>query len=233
MNAYRTMKIAAGGLALLGLSQGAAMAQNLIVNGDFTSGNSSFTSGYNYSSSLSSGGDGGGGEGNYYVTTNPNSTHSGFSSFGDHTTGSGNMMVINGSTVASKTVWQETVSVTAGRNWTFSLWMASAVAGTPAVLQVYINNVLQGTTFTAPNSAATWQQFSLNWSSTGTNSATIRLVDSNTAAGGNDFAIDDIRLVPEPGTYAAGAFIVGAGFLAWRRQRQAAAKKATTVTEVA
>ncbi len=227
------MKIAAGGLALLGLCQVAAMAQNLIVNGDFSSGNTGFTSGYSYSSSLSSGGDGGGGEGNYYVSTNPNTTHSGFSSFGDHTTGSGNMMVVNGSTVASKSLWQETVSVTAGRNFTFSLWMASAVAGTPAVLQVYINNTLQTTTFTAPSSAATWQQFSLNWTSTGTNSATIRLVDSNTVAGGNDFAIDDIRLVPEPGTYAAGAFLVGAGFFAWRRSRQAAAKKAATVTEVA
>ncbi len=232
MNVYRTMKIAAGGLALLALSQGAAVAQNLITNGDFTSGNTGFTTGYNYSSSLSSGGEGAG-EGNYYVTTNPNNTQSGFSSFGDHTTGSGNMMVINGSTVASKTLWQDTVSVTAGRNFTFSLWMASAVAGTPATLQVYINNALQTTTFTAPSGAGTWQQFSLNWSSTGTNSATIRLVDSNTTVGGNDFAIDDIRLVPEPSTYAAGAFLVGAGFFAWRRHRHAAAKKATTVTEMA
>ncbi|HTH48264.1 MAG TPA: PEP-CTERM sorting domain-containing protein, partial [Candidatus Limnocylindria bacterium] len=182
--------------------------------------------------SLSSGGESAG-EGNYYVTKDPNNTHSGFSSFGDHTTGSGNMMVINGSTVASKTVWQETVSVTAGRNWTFSLWMASAVAGSPAVLQVYINNVLQSTTFTAPSSAATWQQFSLNWSSTGTTSATIRLVDSNTAAGGNDFAIDDIRLVPEPSTYAAGMFLAGAGFFAWRRQRKATAIKSASASPAA
>ena len=232
MMTYRHMQIALRGMALLALSQAAVMGQNLIVNGDFSSGNTGFTSGYTYSSSLSSGGESAG-EGNYYVTTNPNNTHSGFSSFGDHTTGSGNLMVVNGSTIANNSVWQETVSVTAGRNWTFSLWMASAVAGTPAVLQVYINNVLQSTTFTAPSSAATWQQFSLNWSSTGTNSATIRLVDSNTAAGGNDFAIDDIRLVPEPGTYAAGMFLVGAGFFAWRRQRNAKANKTATVNQVA
>lgn len=224
MMTYRNMKIAVRGMALLALSQAAVLGQNLIVNGDFSSGNSGFTTGYNYSSSLSSGGESAG-EGNYYVTKDPNNTHSGFSSFGDHTTGSGNMMVINGSGVAGKTMWQETVSVTAGRNWTFSLWMASAVSGTPAVLQVYINNTLQGTTFTAPSTAGTWQQFSLNWTSTGTNSATIRLVDSNTAAGGNDFAIDDIRLVPEASTYAAGAFIAGAGFFAWRRARKAAANK--------
>lgn len=56
----------------------------------------------------------------------------------------------------------------------------------------------------------------------------LRLINRNTTAGGNDFAIDDISLsikstvpaVPEPETYAM--LVAGLGLLGWvgRRRKQ-------------
>ncbi len=73
-----------------------AVPGNLINNGDFEAGNTGFTTEYTYLDPSVTGGWTLGPEYMYTVSTNPSLYHSAWSSFGDHTSGSGNMMIVNG-----------------------------------------------------------------------------------------------------------------------------------------
>ena len=72
------------------LLSGAAHAQNLFTNGDFSAGNTGFATDYNYFTTADMG------EGVFGVGANPTGFHSAFTTFGDHTSGAGNMAVYNG-----------------------------------------------------------------------------------------------------------------------------------------
>jgi hypothetical protein len=79
-----------------------ALAGNLLVNGDFSSGNTGFTSGYTHvpDGVFTAPGD-------YGVITNPATAFTnGFASFGDHTTGTGLMMFGDG-TGGQTPFWSE------------------------------------------------------------------------------------------------------------------------------
>lgn len=164
-----------------------SIESNIVTNSDFQSGNTGFSSSYSQASDLHP-------EGKYDVSTNPNSNHGGFASCGDHTSGSGKMFVVNGATVAGVTVWCQTVTVTANSTYTFSTWIASVVSSNPAVLQFSINGVNLGSTFTASSTTCSWQQFCQTWNSGASTSANICIVNQNTVASGNDFALDDIQM---------------------------------------
>ena len=179
----------------------AAWSANLVVNGDFSAGNSGFSSAYAYS------------PGNcnppaiYDIVTDPHSCHAGWSSFGDHTSGSGNMMVVNGSESTGVSVWGENVTVLANTTYFFSVWIASVFPVSPAMLDFSVNGQQLGSTFTASTTTGNWQQFYATWFSGASTTAQLGLVNLNTAFGGNDFALDDIVLdtvrpgsVPEPGS---------------------------------
>jgi gliding motility-associated-like protein len=171
------------------------LSNDLVLNGDFSLGNTSFTSNYIVPTVpgafglLTN-------PGTYLITTSPNIAHNNFVPFGDHTTGSGNMMVCNGSAVANDIVWSQTIPVSPNTNYNFSAWVASVYNTTPgneAQLQFSINGSLLGTTYSAPFTAAVWANFSTNWNSGPSTSAVITIVDQNfTAPGANDFALDDI-----------------------------------------
>lgn len=159
---------------------------NQVVNGDFSAGNQAFTSNYGYNpNDLRP-------EGVYAVTSNPNAQHSGFSGV-DHTTGSGNLLAVNGSGSPNQNVWCQTAPVNPGTDYEFSTWVSSLAAGSPAQLQFSINGVTIGNIFTAPAGTGVWQQFFATWNSGGATSATICIVNQNTATGGNDFGLDDIN----------------------------------------
>lgn len=170
-------------------------APDLVVNGDFEQNNTGFSSDYLYVSTpgptaLFS-------EGTYAVGTNPNLYHSGFSSFGDHTTGTGSMMIINGSGVPNQDVWCQTINVTPNTNYNFSCWAASAAGGNVAVLQFSINGDLLGSVFSPPNTPGVWSRFFSSWYSGSNTTATICIVNQNTSLGGNDFVLDDILFKEE------------------------------------
>ncbi|MBN2074457.1 MAG: hypothetical protein JW762_02790 [Dehalococcoidales bacterium] len=74
---------------------------NLIVNGDFEAGNTGFTTEYTYLNPSNTGTWTLGPEYMYTVSTDPSLYHSAWTSFGDHTTGSGQMMIVNGT-------WEDT-----------------------------------------------------------------------------------------------------------------------------
>lgn len=163
---------------------------NLIVNGDFEGGNSSFTSDYVYNpGNLVP-------EGVYDVLTNPQDDHPGFAPCMDHTSGSGNMMAVNGSGTPNQNVWCQTISVMPNTQYAFSAWVTTLVASSPAILQFSINGAPLGPVFNAPSSTCNWLNFYQLWNSGGNSSATICIVNQNTVLGGNDFALDDLVFSP-------------------------------------
>lgn len=163
---------------------------NLISNGDFEGGNTSFTSDYTYSpGNLVP-------EGLYDVIDNPQVDHSGFAPCDDHTSGSGNMMVVNGAGIPNLNVWCQTVTVTPNTQYVLSAWVTSVVATSPARLQFNINGSPLGPIFNAPGSTCVWQNYFQIWNSAGNTTATICIVNQNTTLGGNDFALDDIVFAP-------------------------------------
>jgi hypothetical protein len=75
----------------------------------------------------------------------------------------------------------------------------------PAVLSFYANDVLLGTRSTGLLGVWwVWEGLSTRWNSGASTTVTLKLVNSNSARMGNDFAVDDISLstqttVPIPG----------------------------------
>ncbi|MFN8276011.1 MAG: gliding motility-associated C-terminal domain-containing protein [Chitinophagales bacterium] len=163
---------------------------NQLLNADFSAGNSGFSSNYTYSASDVTL------EGTYSVNNNATNVHSGFASCTDHTSGSGNYMIVNGSANPNEIVWQQTIQVNPGTQYLFGAWVNTLANGSPALLQFSINGTLLGTPFNAPVSTCSWQQFYTTWSSGSNTSATITIVNQNTTLGGNDFALDDIEFAP-------------------------------------
>lgn len=135
----------------------------------------------------------------FTVSTNPNLYHSAWTSFGDHTTGTGKMMIINASPDSNKVIWEQTVTVQENTKYVFSYWIALAHPDNPPILKIFINGteVGQYDTATSPPNGTTglWVQVKHNWSSgAGTTSATIQFVDATVQAWGDDFVLDDIEL---------------------------------------
>jgi len=158
---------------------------NSVLNGDFTGGNVGFTSDYNYTTNLNP-------EATYWVGPNANNVHSGFGAVPDHTTGSGNYMVVNGAGTPNLNVWCQTITVEPNTNYNFSAWVTSVAGGSPAILQFSINGQVLNQPFSAPASVGQWAEFFAVWNSGGNTSAQICIVNQNTTLGGNDFGIDDI-----------------------------------------
>jgi hypothetical protein len=179
----------------------------IVTNGDFSASISTptsrgFTSDYTYlDTSSPSGGCCGilSGEGAYVVGKNPHTYHTNFDSFGDHTTGTGRMLIVNGASVPNVTVWAQNITVMPNTDYIFSVWATSVNPVSPAILSFSINGTQQiGTvSLSSAVSDGTWQYFTTVWNS-GTTSGTvpIALVNQNTAANGNDFAVDDIVFAP-------------------------------------
>lgn len=195
---------------------------NLLFNGDFEAGNTGFGSSYAYVDTT------GpwtlGMPATYAVGLRANDYHSAWAGFGDHTSGRGKMMILNGSLDPDVTLWSQSVDVQANRPYDFGAWIASTYPVSPAALKLYINDVEVGG-FGADASGA-WTSASLRWFSGASMTAHLRLVGSNLEWTGNDFALDDLSLrgaVPEPGTWAlmiGGFGLVG---VCLRRRRLAAA----------
>ncbi|MBF6607700.1 MAG: hypothetical protein ITG00_03065, partial [Flavobacterium sp.] len=117
---------------------------NLIENGDFSQGDALFITEYTFVADPNPFGV----QSAYSVVTNPNAWFTAFTSCGDHTTGSGNLMVFDGATDPTGNViaWsnQNLVTVLPNTDYTFSYYVASVSPENPASLEVLINGVSQG-----------------------------------------------------------------------------------------
>jgi len=172
---------------------------NVVTNGDFSAGNTGFTSSYTNKTTNNPNGTNLFVEGTYAVDVNPNAYHTSFTQFGDHTTGSGKMLIVNGASVPNVTVWKQNITILANTDYVFSVWATSATPTNPAILQFSINGSPLGSTITPSASLpdGTWQYFTATWNSGATSgSVPIALVNQNIIASGNDFAIDDIVFAP-------------------------------------
>lgn len=196
--------------ALLPLS---ATSQNAFINGNFEDENTGFETDYRFRpNSIES-------DRTYTLTTDPSKNHKAADSFGDHTTGSGLMMAINGSWHEGHTLWAQTVSVAPNTDYTFSLWLASWTQGGVdhgAHLEVSINGNVIGDTI-APFDTGTWEEFASTWNSGSTTSAEARILNLNFDEHSlNDFAIDDVSLTPVPEPSGLALFGI-AVLVGWRR----------------
>ncbi|MGN6605024.1 MAG: hypothetical protein ACTHK8_21390 [Ginsengibacter sp.] len=186
-----------------------SVGRELVTNGDFTQGNTGFTSGYAYKADSAgynmelyddSGNNG------YGVGTNGQNYHPSF--YGeDHTnnqTGARNFMLINGH--GSVVVWEETVPVEPNTNYYYSAWGMNLNPSSPARLQFEVNGEKIGTIADlndAPKPSSTsqvnlnnWERFyygnTTGWNSGSATTAVIRIIDLNGDLNGNDFGLDDI-----------------------------------------
>lgn len=211
------------GVAVIALVCSSASA-GLIVNGDFEGGNTGFTSDYVYAPALNTT------EGQYTVRSDPRNWNASFAPTGDHTSGSGQMLVVNGAPNSSLVVWQQIVAVTPNTDYDFSMWVSSAVSNGPASLEVSINGALLGSPFAAPGLTGFWDEFSEAWNSGASNTAQITIIDGNLAVFPNDFYIDDISFasqspasVPEPASMLMWCLgTMGFAGCRWRRQQRVA-----------
>lgn len=162
---------------------------NLVVNGDFTSGNTGFVSDYSYTAN-------GFPAGTYGVGTNPATWLPNAPSCGDHTSGSGNMLLVNGAQQTGVKIWSETIAVQPNTNYAFSAWLENITTINPAVLQFSINGQQLGGLLTANVNSCVWDQFYSVWNSGTATTAVISIVNENPVLSGNDLALDDISFAP-------------------------------------
>ncbi|MGE3335829.1 MAG: hypothetical protein AB7I36_19465 [Rhodospirillaceae bacterium] len=175
--------LALASVALVAFANAPANA-NLIVNADFEGGNAGFSSDHMYSPGNITP------PGVYDVLANPSSAHGSATSYGDHTTGSGLMMAVNGSTTPGQVVWGQTVSVTPGATYDFAVWISSWYPAAPAELNFSVNGNVIGS-LTAPATAGVWDLGFSTWNSGAMSTALIEVKNANTVFTGNDFALDD------------------------------------------
>lgn len=163
----------------------------MIVNGDFESGYFGFYTDY-YHSPLNLKP-----EHTFAIVTNPNDVYESWDACGDHTSGDGYMMVVNGSTYKNQTVWHQIVTnITPQRNYKFSFWYNTICPTNPAMLRVLINDNIIADSIALETRTCNWKRFEYEWKSLNNSMISIKIVDLNREVSGNDFALDDISIKP-------------------------------------
>lgn len=206
-------------------------AVNLIPNGDFELGVSGFASDYLLASGLP------GSlvpEDTFYVGPDPFLYHPSFTSFGDHTTGHGKMLIANGSADITDDVWETTaaIPVTPDTLYYFEAWIASVYPVSPALLSFELDGNISDAVVGIGSPGSTtgvWDFRSFTWDSGPNTSVILSLRNANSAHDGNDFAVDDIFLgvetseegvVPEPATVWSAILLGGLVFRGALRRRK-------------
>lgn len=176
--------VAVGTLIVSGTAY-ASSSNDLVVNGDFSAGNTGFTSQYMNSPT------GLGAVGQYAIASNPsvlNGAWPALKPFGSDS----NMLIANGSGTANTSVWSQSVPVASDSTYVFSVQVASLYSQ-PAVIEFVVNGVSIGTR-SAPTTVGAWAEIQVAWHSGGATVANLALVDTDLAGGGNDFALDNVAL---------------------------------------
>ncbi|HEY4338149.1 MAG TPA: PKD domain-containing protein, partial [Puia sp.] len=162
---------------------------NLVVNGDFSGGNTGFTSAYGYSSSNVP-------AGNYGVGPNPTALLPNSTGCSEHTGNGGNMLLVNAAGQPGVVIWSETVTVQPNTNYAFSSWLANVSTLHTAGLRFSVNGHVLGLPLTANTGNCQWDHFYTLWNSGNNGTAVIALVNDNTTSSGNELALDDLSFAP-------------------------------------
>ena len=196
---------------LLGVAN--CQSAELITNGAFDFGFTGFSTDYTFISAGTSTS-----PGTFGIRTSSRDFNPGYDLFSDHTSGTGQMMLIDG--VPNATIWAETVTVLPNTDYTFSAWATTANGANLPTLRFLINSSQVGSDLPLVIPAGTWQNFVNVWNSGSNTTATIAIVDTASTAFGNDLALDDLSFtgpVPEPSS-ALLAMLGGAGIFLRRRR---------------
>ena len=187
--------------------------KNLVVNGDFSSGNVGFTSDYVYINET-------GArvmfpEGLYAVGTSPNDyLDPEFMVHGDHTTGTGNMLIVNGSPNNQEYVWKQKFSVEKGKTYEFSAWLMNIDIYSIGIYSRFSNEFIEysidGTAIlgTYDETENDWERFYGRYTATKSGEIEIKIRTVSEVLKGNDFAIDDISF-SEMSSYTATKASIG------------------------
>jgi hypothetical protein len=230
--ASRTVWAAGAACLLVVASSQAFASSNLVVNGNFSAGNTGFTTGYSlttmtpqlFQNNV---------HGIYAVI--PIGDVAGQSAYGDWVNvttdpsgGNGNVFVADGATNPNTTVWGQTVSVTAHTNYTFSFYAAEI--SNACCSNANFVPTIDGTSGSGNSLIGSWQQYTFSWNSGSNTSAVLSLTDTNLSGGFNDFVLTDISLtavgsgVPEPSTWELMALgFAGLGLMGYRTSRKSVA----------
>ena len=164
---------------------------NLVFNGDFEQGDTGFTSEYNM----------GGGDQNTYIVHHDPRTFNFDHACMDHTTGTGNMLIVDGSPTAGSFVWCQELNVQLGVEYTASAWVNNLI--TPAdnfsdpdvqlIIKDY-NDVIVASG-EIPEIPDEWIFIEGKWIAPQTTTIEFCINTASTAAIGNDFAVDDILFI--------------------------------------
>ncbi|MCU0435786.1 MAG: T9SS type A sorting domain-containing protein [Bacteroidia bacterium] len=164
---------------------------NLLVNPDFSGGNTGFSSGHTFTTSYA--------PCNYYV--GPIWFGSFFPTLTDHTATADNFfMHIDGCNPAT-TIWEQTVPVTSNTDYLFDFWASRADVTQPIFQIEFIGDVTGSTIVNTvngiPYSASTgwtWDNYGSGgcWNSGPNRNVTIKINNLETAGFGNDFGLDDM-----------------------------------------
>ncbi|MFN3402624.1 MAG: gliding motility-associated C-terminal domain-containing protein [Cytophagaceae bacterium] len=188
------------------------LGQNLVVNGDFSMGDTQFSTPYaswndpnngvpcsnnpynpmNCPRFWSS-------PGEYWVHPRADDFNPGaFSSVPSPRSG-GNMMLVDAQCVPGGIIWEQTVEVIANTNYYFSLYIASIHPLNPAKLSFEVNGVILGTQVNAPAGVNQWLFYEDVWHSGSLDGMVQLRIREQSGVGctnGDDFAIDDISFIP-------------------------------------
>jgi hypothetical protein len=188
----------------------AALGANLFANGDFEAGNTGFGSDLGYVAVPPFGADE---NGVYSIAQDPNTWFpipDTWVSMGDHTTGSGNMLLAT-PIAGSDRVWYESANVTAGTSYLFSGWAAHVSMDDPNIASLSLNAgaTSLGLFNLATLPLGTWGSFSFLFTPGADGAVVFSITDLALSSYGNDFVLDDLSLVavPEPVSIA----MLGAG----------------------
>ncbi len=186
-----------------------AIEKELVTNGSFNS-NSTF---YGYQSYLPTNNNGNWWEGEHGIEDRPRDKWSWAPTWGDHTGNGGNMLVADGANWSNHPVWYNTFYQTAGRTYTFSVWVRDFGNGNPAQLYWGVNWGQVGTTVTAQSGG--WTQLTTTYTATYTNTVTIAIHNAQSSGGtssGNDFAIDDVSIIENIPVTCSGTYYDSGGY---------------------
>lgn len=197
-----------------------SVSANLIINGDFQTGQlSPSTTAYAQSGTMIP-------ESTWNIVSF-DTLHPSWADFNDHTLGNaqGKYMVVNGTDGSPGQAWRQLVEVAPNTEYELSGWFASLFPTSVASLEFRVFATSQESyiatgSFVAPTSLGQWQQHSLTFNSGSADFIAVEIWDTNGAFTGNDYAVDDIALraaaVPEPMRFAAA--LPALGLLSRRRR---------------
>lgn len=176
---------------------GKPFAPNLVPNGDFEKGNTSFSSDYAYAMTNTN-------EGQYTVGTNGQAFNGALVANGDHTSGKGQMFIGNGKPTPDRVWYTSSIPVAPNTNYYFEAFVMNLCCTPqsgigdgvnpvgPSQLSFYANGQLLGTRTSMK--LGVWEGLTTMWNSGAATTVSLQLVNAETVALGNDFAVDDIYL---------------------------------------